>query len=185
MFYERLKKNIVEVVKEEQVKLGFSKEIIRLYYPLESLNRIMGTSFDKKEMLQSLYDFSRSMKYFFWEIEISEENGRFCLILPPKTSVYVHENTPESGFLYDFIGVIGRHGILIDEVLSVFRKYSERVHFEKVSNGEFDYLIYFENGVPDTYRYCLTDEGHHIIYHRYSPEEYQAIVTSFPLKANP
>ena len=32
--------------------------------------------------------------------------------------------------------------------------------------------IKFKNGVPDDYRYCLTDEGCHIIYHRFTAEDY-------------
>ena len=32
-----LQRNIVEQIKEAQIKLGFAKEIIRLYYPVASL----------------------------------------------------------------------------------------------------------------------------------------------------
>ena len=41
-----------------------------------------------------------------------------------------------------------------------------------IRNGEFDYLVYFENGEPDSYRYCITVEADHIIYHRYTKEDY-------------
>ena len=35
MGYERLEKSLTDTIKEEQAKLGFRKEAIRLYYPLE------------------------------------------------------------------------------------------------------------------------------------------------------
>ena len=34
MGYERLEKSLTDTIKEEQAKLGFRKEAIRLYYPL-------------------------------------------------------------------------------------------------------------------------------------------------------
>ena len=33
MDFARLEKNIIDVIKEEQAKLGYRKEKIRLYYP--------------------------------------------------------------------------------------------------------------------------------------------------------
>ena len=38
MGFERLYKNLIDIIKEEQAKLGFRREAIRLYYPLSSLN---------------------------------------------------------------------------------------------------------------------------------------------------
>ena len=34
MGFKRLEKNLIDIIKEEQAKLGFRKEEIRLYYPL-------------------------------------------------------------------------------------------------------------------------------------------------------
>lgn len=36
MGFERLEQSLVDVIKEEQAKLGFREENIRLYYPLSS-----------------------------------------------------------------------------------------------------------------------------------------------------
>ena len=38
MYFDRLEKNLIDIIKEEQAKLGFRKEAIRLYYTLSSLN---------------------------------------------------------------------------------------------------------------------------------------------------
>ena len=37
MGYDKLERNLIDIIKEEQAKLGFFKEDIRLYYPLSSL----------------------------------------------------------------------------------------------------------------------------------------------------
>lgn len=54
MGYERLEKSLIDLVKEEQAKLGYRKEMIRLYYPLSSLNHFMETNADSEEMRSSL-----------------------------------------------------------------------------------------------------------------------------------
>ena len=35
--YARLEKSLIDIVKEQQAKLGYRKEIVRLYYPLSTL----------------------------------------------------------------------------------------------------------------------------------------------------
>ena len=44
MGYDKLERNLIDIVKEEQAKLGFFKEDIRLYYPLSSLNHFFNFS---------------------------------------------------------------------------------------------------------------------------------------------
>ena len=46
MNYHKLEQSLIDVVKEEQAKLGYRKEEIRLYYPLSSLNHFFGTEAD-------------------------------------------------------------------------------------------------------------------------------------------
>ena len=216
--FKALDKSIWDSVKEEQVKLGYCREVIRLYYPIESVERMLkaeGTSesadfsagadnratvgagskteteineaakaakaandenADSRADLTLLLDEFRAVERdTLGDIRISCDGERYCFRLPEEASEYVHEHTASGGFLYDFIGVIGRHGASMAEVEAVFRKYSDCVHIEQLDSEDFDYLMYFEDGVPDDYRYCLTDEGHHIIYHRFTPEDYEAL----------
>ncbi len=214
--FSALNRSIWDSVKEEQVKLGYRKEVIRLYYPIDSVERMLdvdsvgvdagvgaeagpvtgiiksagnedsasagteavkGTSIDEKADIAAAFldEFRAAERDTLGDIKISRDGERYCFRLPEEASEYVHEHTASSGFLYDFIDIIGRHGISIEDVKAVFIKYSDRVHIEKLQSEDFDYLIYFENGEPDDYRYCLTDEGHHIIYHRFTPEDYAAL----------
>lgn len=43
---------------------------------------------------------------------------------------------------------------------------------------EFDYLIYFADGKPDAYRYCIHFEDEHAIYHRFTAKEYEKMMTT-------
>ena len=40
--YQKLEQNLIDLIKEEQMKLGYQKETIRLYYPADSLLRLLG-----------------------------------------------------------------------------------------------------------------------------------------------
>ena len=54
---------------------------------------------------------------------------------------------------------------------SGWKNYDHKIVAEPMDNGEFDRMIRFEEG-EDKYYYCFKDEGCHIIYHRFLPEDY-------------
>ena len=132
MNYNKLETSLIDVIKEEQAKLGYRKEKISLYYPLSSLNHFFGGETD---------------------------------------SEYVHNNMKENEFIKALIELVGRHGCTIDEIKGLFHSYSDKIITEPMDNGEFDVMIRFDDG-SDPYYYCFKDEGCHIIYHRFLPEDY-------------
>lgn len=160
------------MIQEEQLKLGYRKEIVRLYYPLLTLNRLLDTDFDTEQMQAALGSFCAVASPRLGQIDISHQRERFCLAISAQGSEYVHEHTEDVSFLRDFIAAISRHGATIGQILQQFHKHSRHVHVEKMENSEFDYIVYFEDGIPDNYRYCITDEGCHIIYHRFTVDDY-------------
>ena len=62
--YARLAKSLIDIVKEQQAKLGYRKEIVRLYYPLSTLrhffecagadNKIATGMISEQQMLEIL-----------------------------------------------------------------------------------------------------------------------------------
>lgn len=175
MDFTKLERNICDVIKEGQIKLGYQKETIRLYYPLAALNRYLNVNLTAEEMEEVLNAFAATVAEKFGNIAVSCEKERFCFCFPPQAAEYIHLNTDSAGFLYDFIETVSKHDVSIEEVIGQFKKYSDHVHVEKTNHEDFDYLVYFEDGMPDGYRYCLTDEGCHIIYHRFTVEDYNAL----------
>ncbi len=200
MNFSRLENQMIDVIKEEQIKLGYRSETIRLYYPLETLNRLLAAeekpdaqtgaaegqglsavpgpstgncTFDASGMQALLEkEFRSRVSDSLGDVAVSHKGDRFCFRIPPEGADYVHRSTDENDFLVGFIRLIGRHGCTVEELLAHFRKYTDRIRLLELHDGEVDYVIYSETGTPDDYRYCITDEGCHLIYHRFTPEDF-------------
>ena len=172
MGYDKLERNLIDIVKEEQAKLGFFKEDIRLYYPLSSLNHFFNSSDSADEMQMRLDTLPESITSKLGQIEVSHKGDRFCFHIPQEGTVYVHDNTSPNEFIHQLEELVGKHGCTMNEILDLFHTYSENIITEEMNNGEFDRLIRFADNSEDLYYYCFKDEGCHIIYHRFLPEDY-------------
>lgn len=171
---EKLFANVVDVIQEGQLKLGYRPETIRLYYPLNSLNLFLGTQLDAQGMMDALAAFAAQYADKLGTVAVSRKGKRFCLAVPPEGAAYVDAQTDKHGFLAQFIAMIARHGTKIDDVIALFKAHSSCVRVDALHNGEFDYLLRFEDGKPDAFYYCITDEGCHLTYHRFTREDYEA-----------
>lgn len=85
---------------------------------------------------------------------------------------YVHSLISEDDFLVKFISTVRRFDATIDDIIAVFRQYSDDVVVEQVDNDEFDYLIYFADGQPDEFWYCIDTEDLGMTYHRFTKQDY-------------
>ena len=90
MTFEKLEKNLMDVVLEEQAKLGFRREKIRLYYPLSTLNHLLGTQDTAEQMEVTLAGQPESMTIKLGKLAVSRKGDRFCLCIPEEGSAYVH-----------------------------------------------------------------------------------------------
>lgn len=172
--YQALTKNLIDIIKEIQIKLGYEETSIGLYYPLDSLNRLLDTGLSSGQMQDALSNFSESVKETLGHVVCTHEGSRFCFMVPAEGVSFVYHKTADQPFLKEFIAQTARPGCTIDDFIAIFRRYSDHVVCEKMSHGEFDYLLYFENGIPDEYRYCIKFEGTHAIYHRFTKPDYEA-----------
>jgi len=172
MDFTYLEKNIVAVIKEQQVKLGYRQEKIRLYYMLSTLKGLLKSESSSEDMHKVLLQFADYSMDRLGIDGIEYKGERFCFCFSEKASIYVNENTPGEGFIYDFIAKISDHHASIEDIKAIFYKYSDNVKIEELDNEDFDVLIYFEKGDIDAFYYCFKDEGGHIIYHRFIKEDY-------------
>ena len=183
--YDNLQRSLVDVIKEEQAKLGYYREDIRLYYPLSSLNHFFGTNVGADEM-QRILDgtgeqdhtpiatgMNEALSDKLGMVEVSHRGDRFCFHIPPEGVEYVHENTTENEFILELVQLVAKHGCTIEEVYQLFTKHSGHVRREPMENGEFDVRIWFEDDAEDPYYYCFKQEGEHMIYHRFLPADYE------------
>ena len=83
----------------------------------------------------------------------------------------MHKHRDENAFIFALVQLLTKHGTTLDEVKELFRSQTSECAMEPMDNGEFDLMIRFVDS-EDPYYYCFKDEGCHIIYHRFLPEDY-------------
>lgn len=172
MQYKQLEQHIIDLVKEQQAKLGYRKETIRLYYPLKSLQNILGNDMDAAHMLETLNNFSHHVSDTLGELGVTCSEGQFCICISEQGSEWVHEQSDDTEFIVSLIAFLSQPDCTMQGIIQLFQQQEHPVHIREMTNNEFDYRIYFE-GAEDRYFYCFKDEGHHIIYHRFLPEDYR------------
>ena len=170
--FTRLERNLIDLIDEQQLKLGYRSETIRLYFPGASLSHLLHIENDQEELLRALKEFCQEMQPRFGQIEISYNKSSICLVFPPEAADYVHAHAPKDAFLSAFLAEISSHECSLSSLAAVFHRFSDHVHIERMTDEEFDYLIYFPDGKPNDYRYCITFEEFHATYHRFIPEDY-------------
>ena len=170
--YDRLEKSLMDIIREQQAKLGFRKESIGLYYPLSTLNHFFRTEEKEPEMLKRLMNLPPYLTDKLGQIMVSAKDGQFCFHIPEQGSQYVHENKTGDDFIQKLVNLVGNH-CTMQEIRQLFQQYSAHVEYSTIDNGEFDYMLRFLDRPEDPYYYCFREEGCHIIYHRFLPEDYE------------
>ena len=169
--YQKLEKSLTDVIAEEQAKLGYQKETIRLYYPLSSLNHFFDSSDSADIMEKKLSHFPDFVADRFGITSFSHEGERFCFYLAPEASEYVHQNKKEHLFIFELVKLLQMDDTTLNCVVAFFKKWDNSCIVTEMNNGEFDILIRFIER-EDPYYYCFKDEGCHVIYHRFLPKDY-------------
>lgn len=172
MNYSSLEKNIIDNIKEQHIKIGYRFEEVRLFYPLKSLNNLLNTSLSISEMKTALNEFSSKLKERYGDIGISNNKERFCLKISHKGNEYIHNLDYNTDFLNKLINCVNDTNSTFNDILSIFKEFSNELYIEEIKNGEFDYLIYFKNKLPDAFYYCISTSNNHISYHRFTKEDY-------------
>ena len=178
--YDKLRDNLIYTIKESQIKIGYTPNAVRLNYPVDSLNRLLGTNCSTAEMREVLEGFCVYAADTLGKISVGMFEGRFCITVPAEGVAFVHENVRDSGFLTELIGLFREHhhSMTMEDILRVFRKYSDAVVCRESDNDEFNYVVYFENGEPDDFVYCIELLFGHASDHRLTKEDFAALTES-------
>lgn len=172
----RLMRNIIEQIKEAQMKLGFIRESIRLYYPAGSLCRLLQVECrDTRELCKML----EHEKYFgnteLGIIRFAVTGDRIEVCVSHQGADYVHEHVPDPPFLAGLIRLFqDSHALSIEEICRYFAESNDSYVCERMEPGQdFDYVLYFPDGQPDAWFYCIRMELGHTIYHRFTKDDYR------------
>ena len=170
---EKLIKNIMDQIKEAQIKLGFAKETTRLDSPVESLTAMLGIHAESdEEMLEALAS-SDLHDTGLGQLRISAHKGRIEISVPPEGAEYVHEHVGEPVFLKAMIELFRQnHHCSVADIRALFESFSKDYVCEKMPEGsDFDEVLYFKDTSVDSYYYCVKEEMGHTIYHRFTKED--------------
>lgn len=170
----KLEQNLSGVIAEMVLKLGLTGVPLSLNYPCASLGRMLGVEADPQALKPALDAFFATRKDLFGAAEAVPHEDGFCLTIPAEGVARVMSQAPAAAFLRDLIQTAQTPGATADDLLAAFRRHSDRVHVEPAGNDEFDLLVYFEDGVPDDFRYCIDQHDGFASYHRFSREDYEA-----------
>ena len=77
----------------------------------------------------------------------------------------------ENEFILRLVELVGSHDATMEQIFALFYAQEEQAVVTPMDGADFDVMIRFREG-DDPYYYCFKDEGCHIIYHRFLPEDY-------------
>ena len=124
---EKLLKNMTDQVKEAQLKLGYAKETVRLYYPMDSLNTILGSNAKDDQEMLALLRKAFEEKSSLGELHFHSHAGRVEISIPPEGSQWVHEQVETPAFLKDLIQLFQEHhACTLEEICQVFENHGQR-----------------------------------------------------------
>lgn len=185
----RLAKNICETVYEGQIKLGYRKERIQLYYQLGSMQYLLA---DQKTLIEQtgrkeltgkdfdplIPDLEDQLRTQIGEVKITRQKQRLEIIISAEAVANIYENRKQDTFLEELIQILAQSQTGLTQVMDVFRRKSPDVICEKAPNDEFDYVIYFKDSQIDDFRYCFSFGEMGNYYHRFIPYDYDTVIES-------
>lgn len=177
--FEKLKENLMYVLKESQMKIGYTDNAASLNYPPASLCRLLGQEPQEAALRKALDAFADYVRPELGKIEVSVYDGQYCLTVPAEGVRYVHENVAESPFLRELIDAVMQHRLHdIDDVLALFHRYSDDVGCAATEGDGYDHVVYFNDGKPDDFIYLFETDFGHVSYHRMTKADYEAELPS-------
>lgn len=169
-----LKRNILDSVNECEIKLGYRQEAVSLYYPKGVLKELLSATDDSLQ--ERINEFCRSAARELGEVCIVEtqEAGRYQVVIPEKGVAYVHENVEAGAFMKAFVENIYKPGMGKDDMIALFRQFSDKVVVEQA--GEKEWAVYFESPEIDAYVYYIEEDEFGLQYHRFTRESYRELM---------
>ena len=176
---QRLIQNLIDQIKEAQLKLGYAEESMYFYFPPDSLNDLLQKDIkDEESLLKELRRAPALSASVLGELGFELNRGRIQVRIPSQGVRYVKENVPDPAFLWELIQLFSHgHDLTIEQIKYCFQKYSCNYVCEAMNgDSEFDYVLYFVDESIDSYYYCVKMEMGLTIYHRFTREDYRRLV---------
>jgi len=167
-----LEKNIIDNILECQVKLGMADLPVSFYYPQASLIELLACSNETLDL--ELENFKKKECNSLGRLEIEElknEKGRYVITVPTEGIKWVYDHFTPSEFTRAFIAGIKSPGITLEDIINIFKKFSDKVNVNQVSDHEW--AVSFGNPDMDPYVYHIEKDCFGFEYHRFTHKAYK------------
>ena len=173
--FANLFKNIETTIYEGLLKLGYSgDESFGIYYDLDLLNHLLQTEYtSKNDMNTYLQSFVNYANNHLNDLSLSLEKGRFKFSVARNGIAYIMQSNKHNSFLKDLITKVNSHNFTLEDILNIFKQYSNDFICEEVNNSEFQYVIYFTDTSLDHFKYCFNFDEMGGYYHRLLDYSYE------------
>lgn len=177
---DRLIENLTEQIKEAQLKLGYARETIRLYFPVQSMCGLLQIKLRSgKELVELLKEEKGFEETVLGKICFTLCKGeRIEVCIPATGADYVYERVPNPSFLESVVELFkDNHHLTIEKICACFAQFNNSYICEKMKCGtDFDYVLFFPDHNPDSWYYCIKMEMDHTIYHRFTEMDYRLMI---------
>lgn len=171
-----LEKHIIDTIKEWQMKIGYRKEKMKLYYPEASLADLLETEKNAK-LDEALYIFCREAEPRLGKIKFSKNKERYCLEISKEGCVHIAEDIPDPEFLKKFLAVITGKGNTMEQIRACFFTYAKdkRIQYAELDkmNAGLGCVFYFQGWEADDYVYCVEENEFGLTYHRFTKDDFE------------
>lgn len=174
----KFEQTLIDIIQEQQIKLGYMKETLRFYFPIESIRYLLDLEdIDDNDIIdRCLNDELARIKTNFGQISFASKANRYEITIPPEGSTFVYETIGKNPFLEELIELFNSHLVDMKKVKDLFNKYDTNYICQKEDGIDFDFLLYFSQNKKDNYFYCVKfDEGHGS-YHRFNEHDIKGII---------
>lgn len=178
--YKALEENICDTIKEWQMKIGYQRERMQLYYKDSSLCSLLDVdlSLTGTALLKVLSGFSDYSKERLGECLFSCKGSRFCIEVPEQGTLFVKVHCKDSCFLREFIDAVTKKGVTLEEVKKVFSSYTKDFVWEDRRKDDLGHVFFFKDDTIDKYVYCIEWDEFGTTYHRFTKKDYENLVAS-------
>ncbi|MCD7826226.1 MAG: DUF3877 family protein [Clostridiaceae bacterium] len=177
---QALERHILDTVKEWQIKIGYQRESMRLYYPNSSIAELLELpkNTSQKELSAALQQFRDTVSPRLGEIAVSFDGGRCCLEISEKGCEYIHQHVEASAFFLQFIDTIMKKPCTLERIQECFAGFDKNYHYEQMVCHGLGHVFYFDDQRIDPYVYCVEMDESFATYHRFTRQEYNALAES-------
>jgi len=176
--FKELEENIETTIYEGTLKLGYNKdESFSIYYDLDLLNYLLHTNFTTNEDCYNyLTEFQEYVKLRLPNIAINLEKGRFKITVPKEGISYIYKQNENNTFLKELINTVKDHVFTLEDILQIFRHYSNDFVCEQIDNEEFQFVFYFKDNTFDKFKYFFTFDQMVVYYLRLLAYSYSKLL---------